>query len=86
MSYGWHDLVGNLGVLLILVSYLLLQLGRLHVTHLAYSVANSIGAFCIVVTLLYEFNLSAFLVEAAWLLISLFGVAQHLRQSGETPL
>ncbi|MBT8085597.1 MAG: hypothetical protein HKN35_12820 [Woeseia sp.] len=80
MSYRWHDFVGNIGVLLILVSYLLLQLGRLKVSNLAYSVINGLGACLILVSLLFEFNFSAFIVEAAWLLISLFGVARCLRR------
>lgn len=79
MTYRWHDLVGNIGVLMILISYLLLQLGRLKVTNLGYSVVNGVGALFILITLLFEFNLSAFIVEAAWFLISLFGIVQRLR-------
>lgn len=74
MDYSWHDLVGNFGVMLILISYLLLQLQRLNVTDYAYSIANSVGAACILVSLSIDFNLSAFVVEAAWLLISLYGL------------
>lgn len=81
MSYGWHDLIGNVGVLLILASYLLLQLGKIRAPGLRYSVVNGIGSFLILVTLWVEFNLSAFLIEAAWLLISLFGIVQYLRQT-----
>lgn len=77
MSYSWHDFVGNIGVLLIMVTYLLLQLERMQAASLKYSVANGLGAFLIVVSLMFEFNLSAFVVEAAWFLISLFGVVRY---------
>lgn len=78
MSYRWHDLVGNIGVLLILGSYLRLQMGRVDAAGLAYSAINGAGALLILISLLYEFNLSAFVVEAAWFAISLFGVARSL--------
>lgn len=81
MSYGWHDLIGNIGVLLILAGYLLLQLGKMRAPSLQYSVVNGIGSFFILVTLWVEFNFSAFVIEAAWLLISLFGIVQYLRQT-----
>jgi hypothetical protein len=76
MQYEIHDLVGNLGVLLILASYLLVQLRRLDATGLAYVVANGLGAAFILYSLIYDFNLSAFIIEIAWILISLVGLAR----------
>jgi len=78
MSYRWHDFVGNLGVLLILISYLRLQMGRISAATVAYSAANGVGAVLILISLRYEFNLSAFVVEAAWLMISVYGVVRGL--------
>lgn len=84
MTYGWHDLIGNLGVLLILLSYLLLQLGRVRPEGLRFSLANGVGALLILISLIQEFNLSAFLIEAAWLLISAGGVLRYaLRRQTE---
>lgn len=76
MDYAINDLVGNLGVILIIGSYLLLQLGKLPATGLAYSVSNMLGAAFILVSLYFEFNMSAFLVEVFWLLISLVGLGR----------
>ena len=76
-GYEWHDFVGNIGVLCVLATYLLLQLEKLDVTSLFYSVLNAFGAGLIVLSLLYEFNLSAIVIETAWLLISLFGIARR---------
>ena len=74
MGYEWHDLVGNIGVLFILFTYLALQLERINPTGIPYSALNGVGALFILVTLFFDFNLSAFLIELAWLLISLFGL------------
>jgi hypothetical protein len=35
---------------------------------------NGIGALLVVVSLLYRFNLSAFLVESFWFVISIYGL------------
>ncbi len=77
MSYAWYDLVGNIGVFLILLCYLLLQMERLKVTSLSYSVMNAVGAILIIVSLCYTFNLSSFIIELAWLSISLYAIARH---------
>ena len=76
MSYELHDFFGNLGVVLILASYLLVQLRRLEATGVAYLVANSLGALLILYSLFFDFNLSAFVIEVVWLLISLLGIAR----------
>lgn len=76
MIYEWHDFVGNLGVAMIVVSYYLLQTGRTTSNASTYLSANAIGAFLVLVSLLGEFNLSAFLVEFFWLMISLYGLYQ----------
>jgi hypothetical protein len=85
MSYGVHDLLGNAGVGLILLTYLLMQTGRLDARGLRYSLANAVGASLVVLSLSVDFNLSAFIVEAFWVLISLYGIARALRQRRVTP-
>ena len=83
MTYGLLDFVGNLGVALMMVAYLLLQLNKLS-NGLVYSVVNAVGASLVVLSLLTNFNLSAFLMEAFWVLISIVGIVRHLR-SKPTP-
>lgn len=78
MNYGVLDFVGNLGVLILMVSYLLLQLNRLP-NGLLYSALNAAGAGLIVVSLLGNFNLSAFIIEVFWVLISFIGIFRSLR-------
>jgi len=77
MEYTWHDLLGNVGVACILGAYLLLQLGRLTNEHLLYSLINGVGAALILFSLTFDYNMSAFIMEAAWLAISVFGVVLY---------
>ena len=74
----WFDLAGFLGVLLIVVAYLLLQLDKLPSSALSYSLLNAVGALLIIVSLLFKFNFSAFLIEVFWFLISLLGLWRWL--------
>ena len=78
MDYGWFDLVGNLGVLLMVIAYLLLQLEKLSSSALSYLLLNAVGAVLVMISLMFRFNLSAFLMEAFWLLISLYGLTKPL--------
>ena len=78
-GYAWHDLVGNIGVAMILGTYFALQIGRLDSRSVAYSTLNALGAGSITVSLLFDFNLSAFVVEAAWVAVSLYGLTRATR-------
>ena len=79
MSYGPLDFLGNVGVVVLMITYLMLQLNKLRSDGLAYSLLNAIGASLIVVSLLYDFNLSALLMEVFWVLISLLGIYRYFR-------
>ena len=79
MSYGPLDFLGNVGVVVLIVTYLMLQLNKLRSDGLAYSLLNAIGASLIVISLLYDFNLSALLMEVFWVLISLVGIYRYFR-------
>jgi hypothetical protein len=79
MMFAWNDMAGVVGVALIVGAYLLLQLGRLRSTALSYSALNGVGASLVVLSLLFNFNLSAFLVEAFWVVISAIGVVRYFR-------
>jgi hypothetical protein len=74
MRYAWYDFGGNIGVGLMVLGYLLLQAEKIRSSDLMYSLMNGIGALLVVISLLYRFNLSAFLVEGFWFLISVYGL------------
>ena len=78
MTYAWYDILGTLGVGVIILAYILLQIGRLRSEQLAYSVMNAAGATLILISLYYSFNFPSFVVEFFWLIISLFGIGKYL--------
>ena len=78
MSFHLFDLAGFIGVVLIIAAYLLLQLEKLPSSSPRYSLVNAAGALLIIVSLIFAFNLAAFIVEAFWFLISLVGLWRSL--------
>lgn len=83
-GYELHDLLGNLGVFFILVTYLLVQMEKIRANSVAYCVLNALGAGLVLFSLSFAFNLSAFIIEAVWLAISLYGLARLLLKSSST--
>ena len=79
ISLPWYDWAGLLGVALTLVAFFLLQDGRVRGDGLPYQLMNAFGAFAVVLSLLYAFNLSAFVLEALGLAISIYGIARGRR-------
>lgn len=73
-----YDLIGLCGTLTLLITYALLQAGRLQSAHWRYSALNAAGAGLILISLVADFNLAAFTIEAAWLVLSLYGLVKSL--------
>lgn len=80
MDMQWYDLVGLAGTLMILAAFFLQQIGKLSGTALAYQAMNLFGAAGILVSLLGAFNMAVFLLEAAWVLVSAYGIFRTLKQ------
>lgn len=80
MNFAWYDIIGTIGVAIIIVAYFLLQTGRLRSDQLAYSLMNGVGAVLILISLYYDFNFPSLVVEFFWLLISLYGIVRYLRR------
>ncbi len=78
VNWAWSDIIGTVGVAVIIIAYFLLQTGRLRSEHLAYSVMNGFGAVLILISLYYAFNFPSFVVEFFWLLISLYGIVNSI--------
>ncbi|MDA8708096.1 hypothetical protein N9M10_01855 [Hellea sp.] len=79
MTVTLYDVLGISGVVIILAAYLALQLDKLSVQDWRYSAANAVGALLILISLIFSFNLASFIIEIAWLLISLFGLFKALK-------
>jgi hypothetical protein len=74
-----YDLIGSLGVLLCLIAYFLIQTHRVQANNLTYLLLNLFGALGILISLLVEWNLPAFLMEFTWILISLYGLLSYFK-------
>ena len=80
MNLQWFDWVGILGTLMTLGAFFLLQAGKIHGNRLAYQLLNLVGAACVLVSLLGKFNISVFLLEATWVVISIYGIVRTFRK------
>ena len=74
---NWYDILGTLGVGVIILTYAMLQLGRIRSEQVLYSILNAFGASLILVSLYFDFNFPPVVVEFFWLLISLFGIGKY---------
>lgn len=83
LELAWYDWVGLLGTVMILGGFALLQAGKLSGTGLVYQLLNLFGAAGVLVSLLGTFNLSVFLLEAAWIAVSIYGIARSFKQKAE---
>lgn len=71
------DAIGLGGVLAMLVAYGLTVAGRLNPLSPRALLLNLLGALAVLASLTGAFNLSAAVIEAAWALIALVGLARH---------
>ena len=78
MTFAWYDVIGTLGVGVIVVTYFLLQIDKISSQQFIYSLLNGVGAALILISLYYDFNLPSVIVEAFWLVISVFGILKYL--------
>ncbi|TDF39662.1 hypothetical protein EYS14_09155 [Alteromonadaceae bacterium M269] len=75
------NVLGILGAALIVGSYLLLNIGKMQADTYRYLIINSIGATGVLLSMIYDFNLAAFIIELFWLIVSLLGLYRlsHLK-------
>ncbi len=77
-----HDaanIVGVIGVILVLYAYLMLQLGRMRHRGMWYSLLNTVGSLFILYSLFFFWNLASCVIEVAWLIISIYGLIKAFR-------
>lgn len=70
----WIDIIGVLGVSIVVLTYLLLQLERINAKGFWYSFLNALGSLMILYSLTYNWNLASVVIEFFWIAISLFGL------------
>ena len=75
------NIIGVIGVIIIVFTYLLLQIDRINSKGFWFSFLNAFGSLMILYSLMYNWNLASFLIEFFWILISLFGLWKWFRSS-----
>ena len=70
------DAAGLVGVGIILVAYGGAALGRLQATSAVAHALNFVGASLILVSLFFDRNLSAIVMESAWALVAVIGLVR----------
>lgn len=72
--------IGHVGVVCFLLAFWLLQKETLKSDSLMYLGLNAVGAIFIIISLMWNFNLPAFILECCWALISFYGIFKTLRK------
>lgn len=68
------DIIGIAGMFCILIAYFLLQKGRMKPNGYDYLLTNLTGSVLLLISLLRHWNLAALLLQAAFSLITLYGL------------
>ncbi len=85
LNLAWYDWVGIAGTVMVLVAFLLLQAGRMSGTAISYQLLNLFGSGGVLVSLLGKFNVSVFVLELTWVLISAYGIVRTLKAQRAPP-
>ncbi len=67
------DVIGLLGVVLYVAAHAGLQLGKLELADVRYTVLNAVGGLAVIFSLVWSFNLAAFVTQVLWLLFTVIG-------------
>lgn len=72
------NIAGNIGVVCFLTAFFLLQREKIVHSSGLYLGLNLAGSILLMFSLLIHWNLPAFLLEAAWGLISMYGIYKYI--------
>lgn len=78
-----YDVVGVIGVTVLIYAYFLLQTERISIQNVKYSLMNVAGSSLIIISLIEDFNLPSFIIELFWVLISCVGVIRYIKKRGK---
>ena len=73
------DAVGLIGVALYVGAYAGLQTGKLGLADVRYTILNAIGGLAVIFSLVWSFNLAAFVTQVFWLIFTLVGYLRSRR-------
>ena len=69
--------IGIIGDIFVLYAFLMLQTGTLTSRDYKYLLFNLIGSAGILFSLMFHWNLSAVIIEVAWIIISFYGIYNY---------
>ena len=81
-GYGFTDLLGIIGSLMICSGYFAVSTGRVDGESLPFQVLNAAGAILLLISLWFRPNPGAILIELLWLAIALAAIARILKRRG----
>jgi hypothetical protein len=73
--------IGVVGAIICLLAYLLTTQGKIHSSSKMFLILNVIASLMLLFSLCFYFNLAAFLLEFAWLFISVMGLLKRVKYS-----
>ncbi len=78
---SFPDMVGILGVILTLIAYYYINIGKWSSDDLKYVLLNLFGSCFLMFSLMFNWNLASVLIEIAWITISLIGLFRYFKNS-----
>jgi len=75
-TYDWSDFVGNIGVVILVGTFALLQFDKLDAKGFWYSFNNMMVAILLGINLYFKPNLSSIIIEVFWFALSIYGLVQ----------
>jgi hypothetical protein len=78
-NYTWSDVVGNIGVVMLIGTLWLNVSGRIDSKGWEYNLSNLTVAILLSVNLYYKPNMSSIIIEMFWAGISLYGLYKYYR-------
>jgi hypothetical protein len=75
----YADAIGIIGVILTLIAFYLINVGKVTSDNLYYLMLNLIGSCMLFYSLMFSWNLASVLIEIAWILISLIGIYRYVK-------
>ena len=79
---GISDIIGLIGVALLIGTYAMLQFDRIDPKGFWYSFNNMVVAILVTVSLVYSFNLASMVIEVFWFGLSVYGIWNYTRKKG----
>ena len=78
MAFGIYDIVGIVGVALVLTTYGMVQSERMSATSKKYQVLNMVACVLIGFSLIFAFNWPSAIIQSCWFLISGYGLVRSI--------